>query len=323
MTASNSKDMIFENDGSQVRSVTGSGVLALAVAMTVLIGTMVYVMRAGDQIGRTHPQQIDAVMLFKLEITTAHLRLEQVLFGDRLESIDTAQRHFDEADWYARTLLRGGQSSEWTFRPLHEPEVREEVRALRQDLAEFRYLTDQRYKALTTSASSAEADQQYEPRFEELLEHADGIEEQIQRVHLAQQNTFCKLQLFLIGFSLLLAVFAAYVFHRYAADRKLAESSLQDSEGKFRVLYKSSSDAVMLLDEKGFFDCNAATLRIFGCDGKEKFCSRHPADLSPPTQPDGTDSTTLANIQSHWERLQVHGGWHGPSRGLPAGCRVG
>jgi PAS domain S-box-containing protein len=77
---------------------------------------------------------------------------------------------------------------------------------------------------------------------------------------------------------------------RDIAERKKAEKILKDSKIKLQLLYDSSSDAIMLLDEKGFFDCNEAALRLFGCTNREKFCSRHPADFSPPTQPDGTDS---------------------------------
>jgi hypothetical protein len=51
----------------------------------------------------------------------------------------------------------------------------------------------------------------------------------------------------------------------------------------------------MLLDEKGFFDCNEATLRIFRCPTRNDFINKHPSQLSPPTQPGGKDSMTLAN----------------------------
>ena len=78
-------------------------------------------------------------------------------------------------------------------------------------------------------------------------------------------------------------------------ERKQAEESLRQSEMKFSTLYNSTSDAVMLLDEKGFFDCNPSTLAIFGCATREEFRSKHPADLSPPEQPCGTSSLTLAN----------------------------
>ena len=86
-------------------------------------------------------------------------------------------------------------------------------------------------------------------------------------------------------------VFAAA---RDITERKKAEEAICESKIKLQVLYDSSSDAIMLLDEKGFFDCNDATLRLFGCSTKEEFCSRHPADFSPPTQPDGTDSMSYA-----------------------------
>ena len=83
---------------------------------------------------------------------------------------------------------------------------------------------------------------------------------------------------------------------RQRLDKQLqAEEALRRSETKFRTLYDSTRDAVMLLDTKGFFDCNQAALAIFGCATREEFCSKHPADVSPPLQPDGTDSLTRAN----------------------------
>jgi diguanylate cyclase (GGDEF)-like protein/PAS domain S-box-containing protein len=77
--------------------------------------------------------------------------------------------------------------------------------------------------------------------------------------------------------------------------RKLAEESLRRSEKKFRTLFDSTSDMVMMMDEKGFFDANKAALAGSGCASVEEFCSKHPADLAPPEQPCGTSSMTLAN----------------------------
>ncbi|MDO8812587.1 MAG: PAS domain S-box protein [Gallionella sp.] len=78
-------------------------------------------------------------------------------------------------------------------------------------------------------------------------------------------------------------------------ERKRMEEDMRRSEMKFRTLYESSGDAVMLLDEKGFFDCNVATLRVFDCPTRDDFINKHPSQFSPPTQPGGQDSISLAN----------------------------
>ena len=64
--------------------------------------------------------------------------------------------------------------------------------------------------------------------------------------------------------------------HAEITGHKRAEEALRRSETKFRTLYDSTSDAVMLLVEKGFFDCNQAALVIFGCATREEFCSKAP-----------------------------------------------
>ena len=81
---------------------------------------------------------------------------------------------------------------------------------------------------------------------------------------------------------------------RAAALKNQLICSLQESEHKFRSLYEATSDAVMLLDENGFFDCNPATLKIFGCSNKKEFYGKHPSEFSPLFQPNGQDSASLA-----------------------------
>jgi PAS domain S-box-containing protein len=82
---------------------------------------------------------------------------------------------------------------------------------------------------------------------------------------------------------------------RDIAERKQAEKRLQDSDIKHRVLFEDSADANLLMDEKGFVDCNAAALQMFGCATRAEFIALHPADFSPPNQPDGTPSRVAAD----------------------------
>jgi PAS domain S-box-containing protein len=87
--------------------------------------------------------------------------------------------------------------------------------------------------------------------------------------------------------------------------RVRAEEALRESEERFRVLFETSRDAMMILDRTGFHDCNKAALEIFGCSSKTQVIAKHPSDLSPPEQPDGTES--LAAEQEHIEAAYAKG----------------
>jgi len=84
---------------------------------------------------------------------------------------------------------------------------------------------------------------------------------------------------------------------RDISKRKQAEQNMLESERKFRALFESSNDAVMLLDKDGFLDCNDATLHIFGCSTRAEFVGKHPSELSPRTQPNGTSSLKAAEAK--------------------------
>ncbi|UOA07667.1 bifunctional diguanylate cyclase/phosphodiesterase [Methylobacter sp. S3L5C] len=86
-----------------------------------------------------------------------------------------------------------------------------------------------------------------------------------------------------------------YAVWRDLTERIKAYEELRRSETKLRTLYDSTSDAVILLNEQGLFDCNKAALAMFGCTDQKHFCSLHLADLSPAKQPCGKNSTELAN----------------------------
>jgi two-component system sensor histidine kinase/response regulator len=73
-------------------------------------------------------------------------------------------------------------------------------------------------------------------------------------------------------------------------ERKRAEEKLRDSESKHRVLFEDSADATLVVGEHGFVDCNLAAVQMFGYATVADLTALHPADLSPPNQPDGMPS---------------------------------
>ena len=77
--------------------------------------------------------------------------------------------------------------------------------------------------------------------------------------------------------------------------RRLAEEALLKSEKRFRTIFDSSSDMLMMLDENGFFNANKAALNNSGCTSVEEFCKHTPADFAPPLQANGISSQQLAS----------------------------
>lgn len=76
---------------------------------------------------------------------------------------------------------------------------------------------------------------------------------------------------------------------------KYTEIALASMEAQFSALFLLSPDAIMLLDDEIFFDCNPATLRMFGCTNRNDFIGKHPSQFSPQEQPNGLSSRTFAN----------------------------
>jgi PAS domain S-box-containing protein len=76
-------------------------------------------------------------------------------------------------------------------------------------------------------------------------------------------------------------------------ERMNSKKLLEKSERKYRDIFEKAIDAVLILKDGFFVDCNEAAIKMFGLDRETLFCSG-PVQLSPETQPDGANSFVKA-----------------------------
>ncbi|MEI7836750.1 MAG: CHASE domain-containing protein, partial [Planctomycetota bacterium] len=68
-----------------------------------------------------------------------------------------------------------------------------------------------------------------------------------------------------------------------------------ESEKRFVDVMYASSDAILLISDERFINCNEATARMLGYADRQDLLKTHPSELSPPVQPDGRHSAEKAD----------------------------
>ena len=80
------------------------------------------------------------------------------------------------------------------------------------------------------------------------------------------------------------------ISHADITERKLMEQALFKSEEQFLEVMYASPDAILLIDNDVFVDCNQAAMKMLGISAKSEILEAHPSSWSPPFQPDGCAS---------------------------------
>lgn len=100
------------------------------------------------------------------------------------------------------------------------------------------------------------------------------------------------------------------------------EESIKEVEAQkilLETLFVSAPDAITLLHNGKWVDCNPATVKMFGAKSKDDFLSKLPSEFSPKFQPDGqlsmekvydavSKAFKMGSYQMEWEHIRLDNG---------------
>ncbi len=73
------------------------------------------------------------------------------------------------------------------------------------------------------------------------------------------------------------------------------QQKLQEQKTLHELIFNSTADGVLMLQDGKFIDCNAATVKMLNCNNKEEVLQLTPSAISPEYQPDGRLSSEKAD----------------------------
>lgn len=166
--------------------------------------------------------------------------------------------------------------------------------------------------ALDRDSASALALLQKEaiPTQKKLLSELDNLlmEQQMASRSAAEEAALSYRQtewlMFLLGTAAaILGIFIATFVIRRAAQQTL---EIEKQQLKFKTLFETNSDGIVLMDQNHFVDCNPAALRMFQFDSAQQFTRLLPTDLGPPLQADGTPTQVYASTHIRQAMAEGH-----------------
>jgi len=233
-----------------------------------LAGT--YTLDAGNQLVSRDARLLGAVTELRLELALAHLWFEEILAGDRHQSIDGVWQHLEAARGRAHFLLGGESTMLDRLLRFESPVQRERVEQIEGKLRDLTVLTQKRWEAGQTSGIGTQVDKQHDELLKEGLRLCDEVEGEVRELVTARNTVVNRLQLGLIGGMVLLFGFLALVFRRYSVEQRRREQALRQSEDRFRSVFASSGDGIHAYDADSRVTLwNPAMERISGVPSDE------------------------------------------------------
>jgi PAS domain S-box-containing protein len=205
------------------------------IIMALIVGTIIYLFSLSESIGLKHTPQIDASCKIWHEATIAHLWFEEILAGDRSETLENVLKHIDKAQWYARALLEGGEKQGTMYYPLEDSVAREKIKKVSKKIAEFKKITEKRWETIEVAGTGTEISQQYNAVFKDFIQLTTEVGVGIRRALKAELIILERLHKIVVLSAVIMAAIAFVTFFSYDIEQRKSQRSLRRLNEELRT----------------------------------------------------------------------------------------
>lgn len=162
----------------------------------------------------------DASMEMRIEAIIGYLWFEEMLGGDESKNMGDIINHLDQADWYAKAMVEGGESEHLRLLPFKESQFDDSIKNLQSQLKRQRELMYKRIKTIPTSGPGLEIDKNYHTELENFVKHANKFEMDIKHIMANGYQVFKFIGLGVIACCVFLFSIIGYGFYSYESLRR-------------------------------------------------------------------------------------------------------
>jgi diguanylate cyclase (GGDEF)-like protein/PAS domain S-box-containing protein len=223
----------------------------VTVLSVIVILIIMYSFQLGKNMFAKYTSLLHSTYEMQLKATTAHLWLEEVITGDRNESIESVWKQIDEAHWYLQAMLKGGNNNEGQFYPFEDPLFRQKVKQIAIKLDRFHSVAKKRWKEQEKSGVGSTIDQQFDTIFEDFIQDSKELELDLLQQMEAHENRFQIVQYLLIAVVIFLSLFVGLILSRHESRHLIDIHQLKLEQHNIRDLMESTAEAIIGVDLDG------------------------------------------------------------------------
>ncbi len=221
---------------------------------------------------RINDPLVDNMNKAKVNISTGHLWLEELITGDDTVQIEYVWRDMENVANAIDDAINGKSNIPGVIgRSVSNRELLARLEKLKTSTEAFREIAEERWANVKQGGIGSSLDQRFDKLFKEILLEIDTVVGIINRLKYQSLTHQQRLYYLLSAISFFLFVAAGIILFRKDKNRKQAEEGLRKSEERFRNIFRNSYDAIFMVDpgQDKIVDVNPKACDMLGYSREE------------------------------------------------------